>query len=328
MRTLEQTITCKAPNGDLTEITSVIGPFQATPGSTVPVAGLQCPDGDRLVEVERVIKTPGAPDVEMPPLQVPPELDVIPATCFTAGVGCHLDLQKRTQEGTWTSNIPESLEWTNVANNPEDYRCRMGDPPAVDWVPVPLRFCKATFRIPDPNVPGGTRIEPQPSETPIADTSPIPTPTPGTGDCDLGWTDLFTGAVFVKGSKCVLAWAFVPDADFLADVGGQWSSSFSGTDVGAWIAPVAAIFLAFDPTGTPGDCLGPVWHIPIATSGQDADFTPFSICNEPQVSMSVWTRTLSTIGILLVGVLAAARWVLRSFGIGVPKAEPEQLELF
>jgi hypothetical protein len=307
LRTMEQTVTCKDASGAISEITATVGPFQATPGSMVPITGLQCPDGDRLVKVERVVKTDGAPDVELPPLRVPPELDVIPADCFTAAISCRLELERRTNVGTWTEDVPESLTWPEVANDPESFRCRMGDPPAVPWTAVPLKWCKATFPYPDPNAPGETVTDPVPSETPISDVAPTPTPAPGTGDCDLGWTDLFTGAVFVKGSKCVLQWAFVPSSLSMWDLALRLNVAVAGTAPGQAVAGVSDFVDPLSDLDTEADCLGPEIHVPEA---RIEHWRPFAACTGVARTMSDWWLPLATMLVYVGVAFTAVRMVL------------------
>jgi len=83
-RTIEQTISCKRPNGTTYTYTNTADASAAiTPGSLVPVAGLMCDTGDRAESATATVKSPSKPDVQIiSPTAVPSRNPVTNSTTW------------------------------------------------------------------------------------------------------------------------------------------------------------------------------------------------------------------------------------------------------
>lgn len=119
---------------------------------------------------------------------------------------------------------------------------------------------------------------------------------------------------------CALQIVFVPSEAFLTDLGGSASASWNASGVGQWTSPVLGLFTALDPVAS--GCEGPTFPINLGNTGESVSWSPLSTCTEPAATASDWTYTVTTVLVIGGALLAGARWVLRSFGIGVPSPEP------
>jgi len=83
-RTIEQTVSCKRPNGTTYTYTNTADASAAiTPGALVPVAGLMCDTGDRAQTATATVKSPSKPDVQIiSPTAVPSRNPVTNSTTW------------------------------------------------------------------------------------------------------------------------------------------------------------------------------------------------------------------------------------------------------
>ena len=309
-RTIEQTVTCKRADGTTSTVTSStnVGPLSA--GNMIEIAGLMCPSGSRAVGVDATLKTPGAAD--MPIVSEPyvpgAGLDAgtsnIPEPCYS-GTTCHLELEKATGPGTWAKVDPEAVPdwWTDPVRD-QTYRCVYGA--GSTWLVLKLTACEV-YSTPKVGI-----------AKPTADPASDPAPSDTSGDCSFGWSDLLNGGIFVRGSKCVLRWAFIPTGGFEAVVAG-FSSTWGASPIGTWVnteagGPVTDIGGGLADTGsTP--CGGPQWTITLG--GEEYAFKPLDSCSEPLKTLAPIVKGLSGFFIAIAGALAAFNPLLRALGLPV-----------
>ncbi|MGV1037946.1 MAG: hypothetical protein ACOYD0_13110 [Candidatus Nanopelagicales bacterium] len=299
LRHVEQTITCKNAAGDLQTITSNSANALWETGDIVEVAAAMCPLGSRAVGVVAKVKTEGGTDLTVidQPYSPGSPLDAgtadIPEPCYS-GTTCHLELERVTDPTgeSWEKVDPATVpDWWADPVRDQVYRCVYGA--GASWIVLPITACEVYS---NPT-----------SSTPAKPTSSTPTDNDPTGDCEFGWGDLFNGGIFVRGSKCVLRWAFIPEAGF-APVMGRFSAGWSGSGIGAWITETGGAGSAMGgqlaAAGSVG-CEGPTYAVQIGEF--DGDLKPFSTCSEPFQTIAPIVKAL--LGMLLV--FAGVRSILR-----------------
>lgn len=298
VRHIEQTVTCKNAAGVVTTVTSSTTAAPMTAGELIEVAGIMCPLGERAVGVTATVVTEGGDDlvvVDQP--YAPGEgwdeiTEDIPEPCYS-GTTCHLELERVTDPSgdDWEVVDPATVPyWWSDPVRDSVYRCRYGS--GSSWVQLPITACQVYS---DP-----TEDELAQPDGPAPDTDP-------SGDCSFGWGDLLNGGIFVRGSKCVLRWAFIPEAGF-APVMGRFSSGWSGSGIGAWVSETggagSAMGSQLAAAGSVG-CAGPTYAVAIGDF--DGQLRPFSTCSEPFQTIAPIVKAL--LGMLLV--FAGVRSILR-----------------
>lgn len=325
-RTLETTIRCKDSLGEVEEVTQTVDLSEWTPSTPVEVPQLQCPEGDRLVDVERRVLTEGEPEVDLGRETVPPELDLIPQRCFESGIACELDLQKRVQ-GTWTELPnpdadpapgpgPDSWgdlnpeTWPQVESNPETWRCRMGQPGQVSFVVVPLQWCQTM--VPEPSG--------QKTPVPVSNPEPNPAPSPGAspgGEGCLSWGDVWDGSIMYKAVGCALVWAFVPTEGKIQTELSRVENSWSQSEVGQFFESFSVLPGMFNFGGS-ANCEGPVFSFRPVEDGELVTVKPLYSCDGFAQTMSTFSKAISFVVVGVVGAMGIARLLGYSFGMRSP----------
>lgn len=327
-RYVQQTVTCKSASGEVTTVESSGTASIWPPGGAVPVAGLMCPSGSRAVGVAAKIVTAGGPDVVVAggtPGAVDPSLDAltagIPDVCATTGAECILRLERITPEGTWEqTNGMESPGWASdpgvmageaglaLGDAPKTvgtYRCTYGV--EGDLVAAPIAACG----IYAPET-GGLELPTEGGATQPGQNDP-------SGDCQFGWTDLLTGAILIRGGKCLLVWAFIPEGGVqprMEAAKAQWT----GSPIGSWVGTMVAIpgNAAGELTSGSG-CSGPVWQLPLG--GREYRFAPLDACDEPMATIATGVKLLVSALLLVAGWRTMTRLVTSSLSLpGAPGA--------
>jgi hypothetical protein len=101
----------------------------------------------------------------------------------------------------------------------------------------------------------------------------------------------------VRPFKCVLAWAFIPDADALNGLGSRIGGAWQGSAPGEWIGAIGGIFANVEVAE--GDCLGPAITFPEPFS---ATFYPIDACSGGRKQLADTLR----LGIGVLGVAGGA----------------------
>lgn len=132
----------------------------------------------------------------------------------------------------------------------------------------------------------------------------------GSGNCSFGWSDVLTGGVFLKGLSC----AFVPSETYYETqtqtVTQAWESSAVGTFTNAAIAvPMNLATMG----STEGGCEGPTFSIPLGSMTQDVQ--PLNACEAPMSTVAAWVKVVTTIVLVITGVVFVAYPILRALGM-------------
>lgn len=133
---------------------------------------------------------------------------------------------------------------------------------------------------------------------------------PGSGNCSFGWSDILTGGVFLKGLSC----AFVPSDTFYETqtqtVTQAWESSAVGTFTNAAIAvPMNLATMG----STEGGCEGPTFVVPLGSMTQEVQ--PLNACEAPMSTVASWVKVVTTIVLVITGVVFVAYPILRALGM-------------
>lgn len=285
-RTIEQTVTCKRPDGSTHTVTnSTTIPSSAGQGAQVPVAGLMCPTGEVATQalVERTttpqggsttretISTPagaGAATGSAPgAITSPGWVQSLPTTCLTSS-GCTL---------------------TTV------------DQPGTSVSPSPSTSVSATA------------APPVATEPKVTDPDASKSNTPSSSFCGIEWRDLINGLIVFKAVGCALSWAFKPDPANLQAKVQSVRSTWSSSSVGTFITSAAGVPMAFGSWADSGSCTGPTFSVPLP--GKTQDVQPLNACNAPMSTVAMWVKVISTAVVVIGGVAFVAYPVLRAFGM-------------
>lgn len=227
------------------------------------------------------------------------------------------------------------LSWYARATSPataSQYSCRWGPytMPISDC--LPLRYAYQLNPGLDPN---GWPISPDPSVVVDPEPSPAPTPPPVTsapppiddpttlpplesvdapGSCSLGWGDVLNGSIIYKATSCALAWAFVPSPTALATEVQTSMDSWNASQLGMFVNAAAAVPAGLG-TMTDGasGCTGPTFTVPFPSG--EVDVQPLNACDEPMSTVANWVKIVSTVILVVGGVVFVSYPILRAFGM-------------
>lgn len=329
-------VDCKGPGGVQTVTASQ--PYTVTAGQTITTPEVVCPPGTLAVGAGLTVDQ-GGTTTEIIPRD---DNDVLPKIselvellphCFGPdAVPCPMVLQ-RLDGGTWQDCGPNGSWCPTWAATPEPqlqqlFRCQVGG------VVVDIRYCSA-FRAPTigvlPNVgPDGELLHPS-APAPNSGSLFSPTPPgggPSTGappgwleliDLDrddgaqcwpTGWGMLNPVSWVLMPVGCALEAAFVPSASMQTATAARLDTVMSDTAFSTFADSIPAITAAFSGGGT--GCVGP--PLRIAAFGIDETFYPFNACQEPLAGAAATVKTMLTVTIVLLSIMAVIRYVSASIG--------------
>lgn len=335
-------VTCQKPDGTLYEIVgTAVGGTAGDSSASVTVPA--CNDGDVGVKQEIqqhkdahpyygwTVQAIGGVDQdglrsEYPECAAgsPCVLRVVKAggtTCTTGAAGCTSWWPTRDTSGVecWWGpyhvEISQCLPLKNAykadpALDPNGFPT-VDDVPDTDPTPTPTPTPTAT---PTPTPTTTTDPDPTPTPTPAPSPPPLDIPEPG-GDCDVGWTDLFTGQMFITGGRCLLQWAFVPDPAVVTDARTDVSDALDRTGLGTWTSAVGGVGSALvGVTGTAGSGCGGL-HFVLPLGGRDYPFDLLDSCDPPLSDIAPKVKLVLTVVFLVAGARLVMRPILSSFGM-------------
>ena len=150
--------------------------------------------------------------------------------------------------------------------------------------------------------------------TNITNVDPGTDPGPSESFCGFSFGDLLSGLIVFKAVGCAMDWAFVPSDGFMETQVQTVTSSWNTSSVGTFTNAAVAVPLGLASIGSvDGGCAGPTFTVPLVDP--PVTVQPLNACDEPMATVAMWVRIVSTVVIVIMGVLFVAYPILRAFGM-------------